>query len=264
MLDERSFVNAIIGLHATGGSTNHTLHLPAMAAAAGIRITWKDFADLSEITPLLARVYPNGNADVNQFHAAGGIGYIMRELINAGLMDGSAASISGKNIGDHMTEPFLNNGRLIWHPSPTKSRDDAILRPVANPHSADGGLKMLSGNIGKAVIKVSSVAPEHKIVRAPAAVFINESDVKTAYENGSLNRNVIIVMRSRPYGNWHARIAASHHCCNDNGYRVALVTDGRMLGPLDRYQQPFMCTQRLLTVAQLKKLWMVTSLRSTR
>ncbi|MGB2492466.1 MAG: dihydroxy-acid dehydratase, partial [Candidatus Puniceispirillum sp.] len=177
MLDERSFVNAIIGLHATGGSTNHTLHLPAMAAAAGIHITWQDFADLSEITPLLVRIYPNGSADVNHFHAAGGIGYVMRQLIDAGLMDGSAASVSGHNISDHAAEPFLQDGHLIWCPSPNESGDNAILRPVADPHSANGGLKMLSGNVGKAVIKVSAVEPDCQIVTAPAAVFTTEAAV---------------------------------------------------------------------------------------
>lgn len=234
MLDERSFVNAIIGLHATGGSTNHTLHLPAMAAAAGIQITWQDFADLSEITPLLARVYPNGSADVNHFHAAGGIGYVMRQLMDAGLMDGSAASVTGDSIADHAAEPFLQDGQLIWRPSPTESGDGAILRPVADPHSANGGLKMLNGNVGKAVIKISAVAPERHIVTAPAAVFTTEAAVKAAYEQGALNRDVIVVLRAQ--GPMATGMPELHSLTpllgnlQDDGHQVALVTDGRMSG----------------------------------
>lgn len=234
MLDERSFVNAIIGLHATGGSTNHTLHLPAMATAAGIHITWQDFADLSEITPLLVRIYPNGSADVNHFHAAGGIGYVMRQLIDAGLMDGSAASVSGHNISDHAAEPFLQDGHLIWRPSPNESGDNAILRPVANPHSANGGLKMLSGNVGKAVIKVSAVEPDCQIVTAPAAVFTTEAAVKAAYESGELSRDVIIVLRAQgPMANGMPELHSLTPLMgnlHDDGYQVALVTDGRMSG----------------------------------
>jgi len=234
MLDERSFVNAIIGLHATGGSTNHTLHLPAMATAAGIHITWQDFADLSEIIPLLVRIYPNGTADVNHFHAAGGIGYVMRQLIDAGLMDGSAASVSGNNISDHTAEPFLQDGHLIWRPSPTESGDNAILRPVTDPHSANGGLKMLSGNVGKAVIKVSAVEPDCQIVTAPAAVFTTEAAVKVAYESGELNRDVIIVLRAQgPMANGMPELHSLTSLMSnlhDDGFQVALVTDGRMSG----------------------------------
>ena len=169
MLDERSFVNAIVGLHATGGSTNHTLHLPAMAAAAGITLTWQDFADLSEVTPLLARVYPNGQADVNHFHAAGGMGYVIAELLDAGLLDGGAATVSGDSLADYAREPLLSDNGLVWRDAPSTSLDTDILRPAGDPHAPNGGLRMLDGNLGKAVIKISAVAEERRLIEAPAA-----------------------------------------------------------------------------------------------
>ena len=165
-----AFVNAVVGLHATGGSTNHTLHLPAMAAAAGISLTWQDFADLSEITPLLARVYPNGQADINHFHAAGGMGFVIGELLKAGLFDGSAATVSGDSLADYATEPVLADGGLTWRDAPHTSLDTDILRSVDTPHAENGGLRMLDGNFGKAVIKISAVAAERRRVTAPAAV----------------------------------------------------------------------------------------------
>lgn len=234
MLDERSFVNAIIGLHATGGSTNHTLHLPAMAAAAGIQLSWEDFADLSEIVPLLARVYPNGSADVNHFHAAGGIGFVISELLDHGLLDGSAAALAGDNLTTYASEPFLENGDLVWRPSPKTSGDSNILRPASNPHSVNGGLKMLTGNIGKAVIKTSAVADERMVISAPAAIFTNETDVKAAYEAGELNRDVVVVVRCQ--GPRATGMPELHSLTpllgnlQDQGYRVALITDGRMSG----------------------------------
>ena len=234
MLDERSFVNAIIGLHATGGSTNHTLHLPAMAAAAGIQLSWEDFADLSEIVPLLARVYPNGSADVNHFHAAGGIGFVISELLDHGLLDGSAAALAGDNLTTYASEPFLENGDLVWRPSPKTSGDSDILRPASNPHSINGGLKMLTGNIGKAVIKTSAVADERMVISAPAAIFTNETNVKAAYEAGELNRDVVVVVRCQ--GPRATGMPELHSLTpllgnlQDQGYRVALITDGRMSG----------------------------------
>lgn len=234
MLDERSFVNAIIGLHATGGSTNHTLHLPAMAAAAGIQLSWEDFADLSEIVPLLARVYPNGSADVNHFHAAGGIGFVISELLDHGLLDGSAAALAGDNLTTYASEPFLENGDLVWRPSPKTSGDSDILRPASNPHSVNGGLKMLTGNIGKAVIKTSAVADERMVISAPAAIFTNETNVKAAYEAGELNRDVVVVVRCQ--GPRATGMPELHSLTpllgnlQDQGYRVALITDGRMSG----------------------------------
>ena len=233
-LDERSFVNAIIGLHATGGSTNHTLHLPAMAAAAGITLTWEDFADLSEITPLLARVYPNGQADVNHFHAAGGMGYVIRELLGAGLLDGSAATIAGDSLADYASEPVLTDSKLTWRPSPEASLDPQILRPASDPHAANGGLRMLDGDLGKAVIKISAVAEDRHVVEAPAAVFTDEAAVKTAYAEGRLNRDAIVVVRGQgPQANGMPELhSLTPMLANlqDQGFAIALVTDGRMSG----------------------------------
>jgi len=233
-LDERSFVNAIIGLHATGGSTNHTLHLPAMAAAAGITLSWEDFADLSEITPLLARVYPNGEADVNHFHAAGGIGYVIRELLGAGLLDGSAATIAGDSLADYASEPVLGDGKLRWRPAPDTSLDPQILRPAADPHAVNGGLRMLDGDLGKAVIKISAVAKDRHVIEAPAAVFADEDAVKTAYAEGRLNRDVVVVVRGQgPQANGMPELhSLTPMLANlqDQGFAVALVTDGRMSG----------------------------------
>lgn len=234
VLDERSFVNAIVGLHATGGSTNHTLHLPAMAAAAGISLTWQDFADLSEITPLLARVYPNGTADVNHFHAAGGIGYVIHELLENGLLDGSASTIFGENLGDHTAEPRLADDGLHWQPASTTSLDPAILRPVADPHAPSGGLQMLDGNFGKAVIKISAVAADRQHISAPAAIFSDEAAVKAAYADGALDRDVVVVVRGQgPQANGMPELHSLTPILSnlqDKGFAVALVTDGRMSG----------------------------------
>lgn len=233
-LDERSFVNAIIGLHATGGSTNHTLHLPAMAAAAGITLSWEDFADLSEITPLLARVYPNGQADVNHFHAAGGMGYVIGELLGAGLLDGSAATIAGDSLADYASEPVLAEGTLRWRPAPKSSLDPEILRPASDPHAANGGLRMLDGDLGKAVIKISAVAEDRHVIEAPAAVFTDEAAVKTAYAEGRLNRDAVIVVRGQgPQANGMPELhSLTPMLANlqDQGFAIALVTDGRMSG----------------------------------
>lgn len=234
LLDERSFINAIIGLHATGGSTNHTLHLPAMAAAAGIDLRWEDFAELSEIIPLLARVYPNGKADVNQFHAAGGIGFVMRTLLEEGLLDGSAASIYGDNLADCAVEPILSGNDISWRAAAETSADDDILRPASRPHAKNGGLKMLSGNMGRAVIKISAVDESRHIISAPAAVFENEASVKQAFAEDKLNRDCIVVVRAQ--GPRACGMPELHSLTpllstlQDKGFKVALVTDGRMSG----------------------------------
>ena len=233
-LDERSFVNAIIGLHATGGSTNHTIHLPAMAAAAGIKLTWEDFSELSNIVPLLSRIYPNGNADVNQFHAAGGLSFVIRELLENGLLDGSAASVWGETIKDYAAEPILKGSELEWRPAPQKSSDLSILRPVNKPHQLTGGLKILSGNLGKEVMKISAVAENNRAITAPAQVFSNEADVKKAYNNGELNKNVVaVVLAQGPQANGMPELHSLTPILanlQDKGFKVALVTDGRMSG----------------------------------
>jgi len=234
IIDERSFVNAIVGLHATGGSTNHTLHLPAMAAAAGIKLLWEDFSDLSEVTPLLARVYPNGNADVNQFHAAGGMSFVIGELLDAGLLDGTARTVWGDNLFDYISEPTLKNSKLIWNKSKSKSFDSNILKSTKDPHQKNGGLKMLKGNIGRGVIKISAVNIDQQKIKAPAMVFDNQIDVKQAYDKGLLNRDVVIVVRFQgPKANGMPELHALTPILSniqDLGFKVALLTDGRMSG----------------------------------
>ena len=234
IIDERSFVNAIIGLHATGGSTNHTLHLPAMAAAAGIKLLWEDFADLSEVIPLLARVYPNGSADVNQFHAAGGMSFIIGELLDAGLLDGTAKTVWGKNIFNYVSEATLGKSELLWKKTKSKSYDNKILKYVKNPHQKNGGLKILKGNIGKGVIKISAVDFKNQKIKAPAMVFNNQTDVKKAYENGLLNKDIVVVIRFQgPKANGMPELHALTPILSniqDLGFKVALLTDGRMSG----------------------------------
>lgn len=234
IIDERSFVNAIVGLHATGGSTNHTLHLPAMAAAAGIKLLWEDFSDLSEITPLLARVYPNGNADVNQFHAAGGMSFVIGELLDAGLLDGTARTVWGDNLFDYISEPTFKNSKLVWNKSKSKSFDSNILKSTKDPHQKNGGLKMLKGNIGRGVIKISAVKMDQQKIKAPAMVFDNQIDVKEAYDKGLLNRDVVIVVRFQgPKANGMPELHALTPILSniqDLGFKVALLTDGRMSG----------------------------------
>ena len=234
IIDERSFVNAIIGLLATGGSTNHTLHLPAMAAAAGIKLLWEDFADLSEVIPLLARVYPNGSADVNQFHAAGGMSFIIGELLDAGLLDGTAKTVWGKNIFNYVSEATLGKSELLWKKIKSKSYDNKILKYVKNPHQKNGGLKILKGNIGKGVIKISAVDFKNQKIKAPAMVFNNQTDVKKAYEKGLLNKDVVVVVRFQgPKANGMPELHALTPILSniqDLGFKVALLTDGRMSG----------------------------------
>ena len=179
VIDERAIVNGVVGLHATGGSTNHTLHLVAAAKAAGIRLTWDDFADLSEVVPLLARVYPNGNADVNDFHKAGGMQYLMRELLGAGLLHEDVRTAWGTGLDGYLQTPVLDDdGAIVWNEGRTTSGDETVLRPAADPFSPEGGLALLDGNLGRAVIKVSAVKPEHQVVEAPALIFHSQEELE--------------------------------------------------------------------------------------
>ncbi len=234
VIDERSFVNAIVGLMATGGSTNHTLHLVAAARACGLIITWDDFNDLSAVVPLLARVYPNGTADVNHFHAAGGIGFVIRELLSGGLLFDDVNTIMGKGLARYTEEPFLEGETLLWQPVPETSRDTTILRPIDDPFSPDGGLKVLSGRIGRAIIKVSAVKPEHHQVRAPAMVFDSQDALIDAFNAGDLEKDFIAVIRFQgPRANGMPelhRLIPPLAVLQDKGFKVALVTDGRMSG----------------------------------
>jgi phosphogluconate dehydratase len=235
MIDERSFVNAMAGIAATGGSTNAVIHLVAMAAAAGLTLDLRDFEQVAEITPLLARVYPNGQADVNQFHAAGGTVYIIRELLNAGLLHADAATVFGGSLASYSQEPILgDDGEIAWRDGPASSGDDRILRNVQTPFSATGGLRILEGDLGRAVIKTSAVAPERHIIEAPALVFHSQEALQAAFKAGQLERDFIAVIRfqgPRAIGmpELH-KLTPPLGVLQDRGFKVALVTDGRMSG----------------------------------
>ncbi|NRR33210.1 phosphogluconate dehydratase [Oxalobacteraceae bacterium] len=236
VVDEKAIVNAIVGLLTTGGSTNHTLHLVAIAKAAGIVIDWDDFNELSGVVPLLARIYPNGDADVNHFHAAGGTGFVIRELIDAGLLHDDVTTILGKGLRAHCAEPFLAEGGkgVVWKDAPLESGDEKVLRKASAPFSPDGGMVLVKGNLGRAVMKVSAVKPEHRVVEAPALVFNSQEDFMAAYKAGKLDRDFVAVLRFQgPRANGmpelHALTPALANL-QDAGRKVALVTDGRMSG----------------------------------
>ncbi|MES2480870.1 MAG: phosphogluconate dehydratase [Pseudomonadota bacterium] len=234
IVDEKAVVNGIIGLLATGGSTNHTLHLVAMARAAGVLIDWDDFSELSGVIPLLARVYPNGSADVNHFHAAGGMGFLMRELLANGLLHGDVTTVMGRGLADYTREPWLDQGALAWRAVPAHSGDLAVLRPVSEPFSADGGLRLLRGNLGRSVVKVSAVKPEHRVVRAQAVVVGDQHELLELFNAGRLQRDLVAVVRYQgPRANGMPelhKLTPALAVLQDQGFKVALVTDGRMSG----------------------------------
>ncbi|TBF59985.1 phosphogluconate dehydratase [Rhizobium leguminosarum] len=235
MIDERSVVNGVVGLHATGGSTNHTLHLVAMARAAGIQLTWQDIAELSEIVPLLARVYPNGLADVNHFQAAGGMGFLIKELLKHGLVHDDVRTVFGQGLAAYTVDARLGgNGAVLREPSPEKSVDPRVLSSIETPFQANGGLKMLRGNLGKAVIKISAVKPERHIIEAPAIIFHSQQALQDAFKEGKLNRDFIAVVRFQgPKANGMPelhKLTPPLGVLQDRGFRVALLTDGRMSG----------------------------------
>ena len=234
MLSEKSFVNAVIGLMATGGSTNHTMHLVAMARAAGIILNWDDFDDISAIVPLLIRVYPNGQADVNHFAAAGGLPFVIRELLDAGLLHDDVDTVVGHGMRAYTQEPFLIEGRLKWQDAVAESRDTEVLRPVSAPFSPDGGLRVMKGNIGRGVIKVSAVKDHCRIIEAPAIVFDDQKEVLAAFERGELERDFVCVVRFQgPRANGMPelhKLTPPLAILQDRGFQVALVTDGRMSG----------------------------------
>ena len=234
IVSERSVVNGIVGLLATGGSTNHTIHLVAMARAAGVLIDWDDFAELSAVVPLLARVYPNGSADVNHFHAAGGMGFLMRELMNNGLLHTEVTTVMGQGLQAYTQEPWLDQGVLAWREVPSNSADTSVLRPVSEPFSSDGGLRLLQGNLGRSVVKVSAVKPEHRVVRAPAVVVSDQQDLLALFNAGELERDFVAVVRYQgPRANGMPelhKLTPPLAVLQDKGFKVALVTDGRMSG----------------------------------
>jgi len=234
IVDEHAVVNGVVALLATGGSTNHTMHLVAMARAAGIDLRWDDFADLSAVVPLLARIYPNGKADINHFHAAGGTAFLVRELAGAGLMHRDVQTVVGPGLDAYTTEPMLVDGQLTWRDGPTESLDLDVLRPVDDPFDKDGGLRMLAGNLGRAVIKTSAVVPEQRLVEAPARVFGDQSEFQAAFEAGELSDDLVAVVRYQgPKANGMPelhKLITPLGVLQDRGHRVALVTDGRMSG----------------------------------
>lgn len=234
IIDERAIVNAIVGLMATGGSTNHTIHIPAIALAAGIEVNWDDFDELSAATPLLARIYPNGLADVNHFHAAGGMSYLIGQLIKAGLLHADIPTVMGGGLKAYALEPYLNDGVLSWRSAANASGDQDILRPASKPFSNDGGLRVLKGNLGRGVIKISAVKPEHRFVEAPARVFDGQKALLEAFAQNELNKDVVVVVRFQgPSANGMPelhQLTPSLGILQDRGFKVALVTDGRMSG----------------------------------
>lgn len=234
IVSEKTVVNAIIGLLATGGSTNHTIHIIAIARAAGIIINWEDFSDLSKVIPSLTKVYPNGAADVNHFHASGGMGFIIRTLLENGLLHQDVYTILGFGLEKYKQEPKLINGQLTWVEGATASLNELIIRSVSNPFSPEGGIKMMKGNIGRSVIKTSAVAPEHLVVEAPAIVFDEQEDLIKAFKNGELDKDFIAVIpfqgpKQNGMPELH-QLTPTLTILQKRGYKVALITDGRMSG----------------------------------
>ena len=246
IVSEKTVINGLVGLLSTGGSTNHAIHLVAMAKAAGVQITWKDMADLSEVVPLLTRIYPNGHADVNHFQAAGGMGFLMRELRDAGFLHNDVKTIVGEGLDDYTMEPMLdvdNNvimtdsqgpAKVKWVPVPEKSLDEEVLRPVSQPFHKQGGLQLLNGNLGKAVIKVSAVQEQHQTVTAPAKVFSSQGELQEAFSAGKLNQDFIAVIKeqgpkAKGMPELH-KLTPVMATLQDQGFKVAIVTDGRMSG----------------------------------
>ncbi|MBH0067948.1 phosphogluconate dehydratase [Pseudoalteromonas sp. NZS100] len=246
VISEKTIINGLVGLLSTGGSTNHAIHIVAIAKAAGIQVTWKDMSDLSEVVPLLTRIYPNGSADVNHFQAAGGMGFLMRELASAGYLHTDVKTMLGDGLAPYMTEPRLDKDdslimsdstgptKVKWVDCPANSHDEEVLRPVSNPFSKQGGLQLLTGNLGKAVIKVSAVAEEHQNVTAPAKVFSSQSALQDAYTRGELNQDFIAVLKeqgpkAKGMPELH-KLTPVMATLQDEGFKVAIVTDGRMSG----------------------------------
>ena len=232
--DEKAVVNGVVGLLATGGSTNHTMHLIAMAAAAGIQLTWDDIADLSAAVPLLTRIYPNGKADVNHFHAAGGMGFMMGELLKAGLLHEDVTTIMGTGLSGYLQEPVLRDGELAWRKASATSHDTTVLRGVAEPFQQTGGLNVLEGALGRAVIKSSSIPADRHVIEAPCRVFHSQEELSEAFKRGELHKDVIAVVRFQgPKANGMPelhRMTPPLAVLQDLGFRVALITDGRMSG----------------------------------
>jgi phosphogluconate dehydratase len=233
-INEKAIVNATVGLLATGGSTNHALHIPAIARAAGIIIDWQDMDELSAVVPLLARIYPNGSGDVNHFHAAGGMAFVIRELIDAGLLHADIMTVSGASLRDYAREPVLSDDKLSWVDAPLASHDATMLRPASEPFAPDGGMRLLKGKLGRAIIKTSAVDASRLTIEAPVRIFTDQNSVLAAFKAGELERDVIVVVRFQgPRANGMPelhKLTTPLGVLQDRGFKVALVTDGRMSG----------------------------------
>ncbi len=259
LIDERAIINGVIGLHATGGSTNHLLHLVAIAHAAGIALRWDDFDALSGVIPLLARVYPNGYADVNQFHQAGGMAFLIDQLLGAGLLHGDAQTIFGTGMRGYAQLPQLDaTGALQWTPVPKQSGNRGVLRGTDEPFRADGGLRMLQGNLGRAVIKVSSVPDDRLLIEAPAIVFHDQDEVVAAFKRGELNRDFVAVVRFQgPQANGMPelhKLTPTLALLQDRGHRIALLTDGRMSGASGRVPAAIHVTPEAVAGGNIAKI----------
>ena len=258
VVTEYSIVNAIIGLLATGGSTNHCIHLITIAQAAGIKITWEDMDRLSMVVPLLARVYPNGQADINEFQAAGGMAYLIHELRKSELLNENVVSIMGTGLDKYEQEPTLNNKGIDWSNNIKQSQNTEILTSTENPFAANGGLRVLNGNIGKAVIKVSAVAEQHQVVEAPARIFSSQQELKNAFEAGELFQDHIAVVRFQgPAANGMPelhKMTPLLGVVQDRGFNVALVTDGRMSGASGKVPAAIHCCPEALTGGLIGKI----------
>jgi phosphogluconate dehydratase len=234
MVDEKSIVNALVALLVTGGSTNHTIHWIAIARAAGIIIDWNDYAELSSVVPSMTRIYPNGQEDVNAFHEAGGTPFLIRELLSGGYLHNDVNTVVGYGLERYTEMPELSDEQLVWKPAPEKSLRPDVLSPVAEPFAPDGGLRVLDGNLGRGVIKVSAVAPEHRKVEAPAVVFNDQNELKAAFEAGDLDRDCIVIVRFQgPKSNGMPelhKLTPYLGVLQDRGFKIGLVTDGRMSG----------------------------------
>ncbi len=256
-VDEKAIINAAVGLLATGGSTNHAIHLPAMARAAGIVFDWDDLSALSSVVPLIAQVYPNGSGDVNQFHAAGGMGYVIGELIEAGLAHRDILTVGRSDLSDYAREPGLDGEELTWREVGAVG-DDTMLRPVSDPFKPDGGMRLLTGNLGRACIKTSAIDRERWTIEAPCRVFADQAAVSAAFKAGELDRDVVVVVRFQgPRANGMPELHSLTPplgVLQDRGFRVALVTDGRMSGASGKVPAAIHCTPEALGGGPLARL----------
>jgi phosphogluconate dehydratase len=257
VVDEKAIVNAIVGLLATGGSTNHAIHLPAIARAAGIVIDWEDLDALSTAVPLIARIYPNGSGDVNHFQAAGGMAFVIRTLLDAGLLHGDLLTVAGETLADYARDPVLGDG-LSWEEAVAAPADTTMLRPASDPFAPDGGMRLVQGNLGRATFKTSAVDPARWTIQAPARIFSDQDEVLAAFKAGELERDVVVVVRFQgPRANGMPelhKLTPTLGVLQDRGFRVALVTDGRMSGASGKVPAAIHLTPEALGGGPLAKL----------